>query len=211
MTSEYKKKYSQAIANWPVEERPREKLILKGPESLSDAELLAIFLRVGVKGKNAIVLAQDLLAKFGSLRGLYAAPVDELRAVLGIGDAKIAQFKAVIEMSKRYLAEGFHDRPYVESSEDIMKLLSQEMRDLDQEVFKVVLLNGQNHVLNILEVARGSLTAPGYIREKLSRWRSDIPLPLSSSFTTIRQGWQKPARMTRRLQGISFLPACSSA
>jgi DNA repair protein RadC len=104
MTSEHKKKYTQAIANWPLEERPREKLILKGPESLSDAELLAIFLRVGVKGKNAIVLAQDLLVRFGSLRGLYAAPVDELRAVLGIGDAKIAQFKAVIEMSKRYLA-----------------------------------------------------------------------------------------------------------
>ena len=154
-----KKKYAQAIANWPLEERPREKLILKGPESLSDAELLAIFLRVGVKGKNAIVLAQELLSRFGSLRGLYAAPVDELRAVLGIGDAKIAQFKAVIEMSKRYLAEGFHNRPYVESTDDIMKLLSQEMRDLDQEVFKVILLNGQNHILNIMEVAKGSLTA----------------------------------------------------
>jgi len=97
MTSAQKKKYTQAIANWPLEERPREKLILKGPESLSDAELLSIFLRVGVKGKNAIVLAQELLAQFGSFRGLYAAPVDELRAVLGIGDAKIAQFKAVIE------------------------------------------------------------------------------------------------------------------
>ena len=157
--SSQKKKYPQAITNWPVEERPREKLLLRGPETLSDAELLAIFLRVGVKGKNAIVLAQELLSRFGSLRGLYAAPVDELRAVLGIGDAKIAQFKAVIEMSKRYLAEGFHDRPYVESSDDIMKLLSQEMRDLDQEVFKVILLNGQNHVLNILEVAKGSLAA----------------------------------------------------
>ncbi|HRR40632.1 MAG TPA: DNA repair protein RadC [Syntrophales bacterium] len=159
MKSGQNKKYPKAIANWPLEERPREKLILKGPESLSDAELLAIFLRVGVRGKNAIVLAKELLARFGSLRGLYAAPVDELRAILGIGDAKIAQFKAVIEMSKRYLAEGFHDRPYVESSDDIMQLLSQEMRDLDQEVFKVILLNGQNLILNILEVAKGSLAS----------------------------------------------------
>ena len=111
------RKKSKGIVSWPTKERPRERLLAEGPESLSDAELLAIFLRVGVKGKNAIVLAKELLTRFGSLRGLYAAPVDELRAVLGIGDAKIAQFKAVIEMSKRYLAERFHDRPYVESTD----------------------------------------------------------------------------------------------
>jgi DNA repair protein RadC len=88
-------KYPHAITNWPAEERPREKLLLKGPDTLSDAELLAIFLRVGVKGKSAIDLAQELLSGFGSLRGLYAAPVEELKEVLGLGDAKIAQFKAV--------------------------------------------------------------------------------------------------------------------
>jgi len=93
---------SKGIVSWPTKERPCERLLAEGPERLTDAELLAIFLRVGVKGKNAIVLAQELLSCFGSLRGLYAAPIDELRAVLGIGDAKIAQFKAVIEMSKRY-------------------------------------------------------------------------------------------------------------
>lgn len=154
-----RKRYTQAIANWPAEERPREKLLLKGPESLTNAELLAIFLRVGVKGKSAIGLAQELLSHFGSLRELYAAPVEELQAILGLGQAKIAQFRAVTEMSKRYLAEGFQNRPYVESSGDILKLLYQEMRDLDQEVFKVVLLNGQNHVLKIMEVAKGSLTS----------------------------------------------------
>jgi DNA repair protein RadC len=161
-------KYPQAIANWPVEERPREKLLLKGPESLSNAELLAIFLRVGVKGKTAIGLAQELLTKFGSLRELYAAPVEELEDILGLGRAKIAQFKAVIELSKRYLAEGFHSRPYVESSEDILKLLYQEMRDLDQEVFKVLLLNGQNYVLKIVDVIKGTLTSARiYPREVL--------------------------------------------
>lgn len=154
-----RKRYLQAIVNWPVEERPREKLLLKGPESLSNAELLAIFLRVGVKGKTAIALAQELLSRFGSLRELYAAPVEELEDVLGVGRAKIAQFKAVTELSKRYLTEGLQSRPYVESSGDILKLLYQEMRDLDQEIFKVLLLNGQNHVLRIVEVAKGTLTS----------------------------------------------------
>jgi DNA repair protein RadC len=163
-----RKKYPHAIANWPVEDRPREKLLTKGPESLSNAELLSIFLRVGVKGKNAIDLAQELISRFGSLRELYVAPVAELEEILGLGHAKIAQFKAVIELSKRYLTEGFQNRPYVESSKDILKLLYQEMRDLDREVFKLVLLNGQNHVLKIEEVTKGTLTsAQVYPREVL--------------------------------------------
>jgi DNA repair protein RadC len=163
-----RKKYPHAIANWPVEDRPREKLLIKGPEALSNAELLSIFLRVGVKGKNAIDLAQELLSRFGSLRELYVAPVAVLEGVFGLGRAKIAQFKAFIELSKRYLSEGFQNRAYVESSKDILKLLYQEMRDLDQEVFKVVLLNGQNHVLKIEEVTKGTLTsARVYPREVL--------------------------------------------
>jgi DNA repair protein RadC len=115
-----KNRYMQAIANWPAEERPREKLLMKGPESLTNAELLAVFLRIGVKGKSAIDLAQELLSRFGSLRGLYAAPIVELQTILGIGQAKIAQFKAVIEMSNRYLAEGFQNRPFVESSDEVL-------------------------------------------------------------------------------------------
>lgn len=148
-----------SISKWPYEDRPREKLLRRGADSLTNAEVLAIFLRVGVKGKSAIDLASELLTSYGSFRALYAAPVEELKSILGLGDAKIAQFKAVTEMSKRYLEEGFANRPYVESADDILKLLYQEMRDLDQEVFKVVLLNGQNHVLRILDVAKGTLTA----------------------------------------------------
>ena len=159
-------KYPHAIVNWPIEDRPREKLLRKGPDSLTNAELLAIFLRVGVKGKSAIDLAEELLTRFGSLRGLYAAPDEELRSVLGLGDAKIAQFKAVVELSKRYLLEGIEKRPYLTCSEDIFKLLYQEMRDLDHEVFKVILLNGQNEVLTIADAFRGTLTASAiYPRE----------------------------------------------
>ena len=161
-----KKKYRHAIANWPAEERPREKLLLKGPDTLTDAELLAIFLRIGVKGKSAIDLAQELLSRFCSLRGLYAAPVEELRTVLGVGDAKIAQFKAVVELSRRYLLEGIENRPYLECSEDIYTLLYQELRDLDREVLKVIMLNGRNEVLSIVDAFEGSLTASAiYPRE----------------------------------------------
>ena len=157
---------SDRITDLPAGDRSREKLLVKGAESLTDAELLAIFLRLGVRGKSAVMLARELLDRFGSLRGLYSAPADELRSVSGMGDAKIAQFKAVTEMSKRYLEQGFKDRAYVESSEDILRFLYQEMRDLDQESFRLVLLNGQNHVLNIVEVARGTLTASSiYPRE----------------------------------------------
>lgn len=150
---------ASGIAHWPPDKRPREKLLLKGADALTNAELLAIFLRVGVKGKSAVGLAEELLSRFGSLRGLYAAPMEELRAMLGVGPAKIAQFMAALEMSRRYLAEGLEDRTYVESSDDVLKLLYQEMRDLDREMFKAILLNGQNHILKIVEVTKGSLTA----------------------------------------------------
>jgi DNA repair protein RadC len=203
MTTMPKSRHTQAIAKWPAEERPREKLLLKGPESLTNAELLAIFLRVGVKGKSAIDLAQELICSFGSLRGLYAAPVEELHAVLGIGQAKIAQFRAVIEMSKRYLAEGFQNRPYVESSDDVLMLLYQEMRDLDQEVLKIVLLNGQNHILKLVEVAKGSLTAARiYPREvvKLALRHSAAALVLVHNHPSgLAEPSQDDKRITRDL------------
>jgi DNA repair protein RadC len=192
-------RYTQPIANLPLEERPREKLLLKGPEALTNAELLAIFLRVGVRGKSAIGLAEELLSRFGSLRGLYAAPIEELQAVLGLGPAKIAQFTAVIEMSKRYLAEGFQDRAYVESADDVLKVLYQEMRDLDQEVFKVILLNGQNHILKISDVAKGTLTAARvYPREvvKLALRHSAAALVLVHNHPS---GLAKPSGADKRV------------
>jgi DNA repair protein RadC len=190
---------ASGIANWPRDKRPREKLLLKGAETLTDAELLAIFLRVGVKGKSAVGLAEELLSRFGSLRGLYAAPVEELRAVLGVGPAKIAQFMAVLEMSRRYLTEGLTDRPYVESSDDVLKLLYQEMRDLDREVFKVVLLNGQNHILKIVEVGKGSLTtATVYPREvvKLALRHAAAAIVLVHNHPS---GIAKPSREDRKI------------
>ena len=93
------------IADWPVDERPREKLLAKGPAALSDAELLAIFLRIGVSGRSAVDLARDLLKEFGSLSALCAASEQELCRLPGVGRAKFAQLQAVIEMARRALRE----------------------------------------------------------------------------------------------------------
>jgi len=94
-----------AITDWPEHERPREKMLLRGPQSLSDAELLAIFLRTGVKGKSAVDLSRDLLNQFGSLRALLTADRQTFCQSLGLGEAKFAQLQATLEMSRRHLQE----------------------------------------------------------------------------------------------------------
>jgi DNA repair protein RadC len=94
-----------AITDWPANERPREKLLIHGAKTLSDAELLAIFLRVGVTGKSAVDLARDLLNRFGSLNGIFAASLEELSQVHGIGSSKYAQLQAIFEMACRALSE----------------------------------------------------------------------------------------------------------
>ena len=94
-----------SINDWPADERPRERLLAQGAAALSDAELLAIFLRVGMKGKSAVDLARDLIQRFGSLTRLFAANQDEFSAIPGMGPAKYAQLQAVLEMARRALSE----------------------------------------------------------------------------------------------------------
>ena len=96
------------ITDWPAAERPREKLLQHGPQGLTDAELLALFLRIGVPGKTAVDLARELLASFGGLNRLFAAGRAEFTAIHGMGDAKYAQLQAVFEMARRALREGLH-------------------------------------------------------------------------------------------------------
>jgi len=149
-----------------IEERPREKLLKEGEEKLSDAELLAIFLRTGIKGKSAIDIAKNLLVEFGGIRGLYSTSIEDLEKIAGLGIAKIAQLKAVIALSKRYIEAEIKNRPLVESSKEIFNLLYQTMRDLDQEVLKVIMLNGQNEIIDIVDIFRGSLNSSNiYPRE----------------------------------------------
>lgn len=145
------------ITTLPTEERPREKLLHKGAMALTTEELLAIFLRIGTKGKNAIELAQDLIRSFGGLRGLYNSDIDSLFKIKGLGKAKIAQLLAVIELNKRYLEENLLKRAIIENSKMVFDYLYLTMRDLDYEVFKVIYLNGQNQILAVEDVFKGSI------------------------------------------------------
>jgi DNA repair protein RadC len=147
-----------AIHEWPEGERPREKLSRAGPEALSEAELLAIFLRVGVRGMSAIDLARVLLGRFGSLRGLAAAPVEAIADVRGMGLAKSTQFKAAVEMAKRALGEAARERSALTSPDAVRQFLRLELEPRERECFLVVHLDAQHRVIACDELFAGTLT-----------------------------------------------------
>ncbi len=147
-----------AITDWPEGERPREKLLARGAEALSDAELLAIFLRLGVKGKSAVELARDLLAHFGSLTRLFAAGEREFRLFPGLGPAKFAQLKAVLEMARRALTETLREQDVLSSPGAVRDWLRLKLSGLGHEVFMVVFLDAQNRVIALEELFKGTLT-----------------------------------------------------
>ncbi|WP_137940134.1 DNA repair protein RadC [Chitinivorax sp. B] len=158
------------ITDWPANERPREKLLQKGPASLSDAELLAIFLRTGIVGKSAVDLARDLLAQFGSLRGLFAADEPALCSVHGMGQAKYVQLQAVLEMSRRALAEELRDTPLLNSPDRVRHYLRLQLGSLQVEVFWGLFLNAQNRLISSEELFRGTLSQTSvYPREVVKR------------------------------------------
>lgn len=131
----------------PQEQRPREKLICLGSEQLSDAELLAIFLRTGTQGTNAIDLSQQLLVHFGSLRLLIAATHDEFCDLKGLGSAKYAQLQAVIEMARRYFSEQAKVSVPLRSPDAVKDFLRSKLKDEDHEVFSILYLDSQHRVL----------------------------------------------------------------
>lgn len=138
-------------------ERPRERLAAQGPAALSSAELLAILLRVGVPGENAVQMGQHLLQSFHGLAGLHRAPFVELTNQRGIGAAKAAQIKAAIELGRRLSLESPEERPTINSPADAAALVQYDMSALEQECLRVLLLDTRNHVLDIVEVYQGSV------------------------------------------------------
>ena len=151
--------YRLRIRELPAEERPRERLRDYGPAALSNAELLAIILRVGTATENAVRLAERLLAHFGGLPGLYRASFNELRNQHGLGEAKAAQLQAALELGKRLLSMSPEDRASVRSPQDVANLVQGEMALLEQEHLRVVLLNTRNQVLGMPELYRGSVNS----------------------------------------------------
>ena len=150
---------SYRIKDLKQSERPRERLAKLGAPVLSTAELLAVLLRVGVQGENAIQLGQRLLQDFNGLAGLQRASYEELRAQHGVGAAKAAQIKAAIDLGRRLSAQSPEDRPTIHSPEDAADLVQYEMSALEQEQLRVMLLNTRNHVLAVKTIYQGSLNS----------------------------------------------------
>lgn len=159
-----------AITDWPHDDRPREKVLRKGVEVLSDAELVAIFLRTGIKGKSAVDLAREALSRFGSLSALLAADIAALTASPGLGTAKYVQLQAVLEIARRALRERLDRGSALNSPQAVRDYLRLMLQDRPHEVFGVVFLDAQNRVLAVEELFRGTLTQTSvYPREVVKR------------------------------------------
>jgi DNA repair protein RadC len=147
------------ITDLTASDRPRERLAELGPQALSNAELLAILLRVGVQGENSVQLGQRLLMEFGGLNGLHRASFPEVCQQKGVGTAKAAQIKAAIELGLRLRMEAPEERPGVHSPADAAALVLYEMSALTQEHLRVINLDTRNRVINIEKMYIGSLNA----------------------------------------------------
>jgi DNA repair protein RadC len=159
-----------AITDWPLDDRPREKLLAKGPQALSDAELVAIFLRTGVKGKSAVELARDQLLRFGSLSALAAAGNESFCAGPGLGPAKYAQLQAALEIARRTLREKLDAGSAMSAPGAVRDYLRLMLHGRPHEVFVVVYLDAQHRVLASEELFRGTLTQTSvYPREVVKR------------------------------------------
>jgi DNA repair protein RadC len=163
-----------AITNWPVAERPREKLVSRGAGALSDAELLAIFFRTGVAGLSAVDLARQMLSDYGSLRSLLNANATDFCNHRGMGMAKYVQLQAVLEMARRHLSEQLERQDCLTSPAQTTNYLRARLRDYDYEVFACLMLDNRNRVIAFRELFRGTIDgASVYPREVVKQALAD--------------------------------------
>lgn len=159
-----------AIKDWPLSEQPRHKLLTRGSGMLSDAELLAIFLRTGVAGKNAVQLARELLSQFGGLRPLLQADQVQFCQAFGLGEAKYVQLQAVLEMARRHMAEGLKRESVFSNPQHVKDYLRAELRDQEHEVFSVLYLDNRHRLIRFEALFHGSIDQSAvYPREVLKK------------------------------------------
>lgn len=155
-----------SIIDWPVQERPREKLLYKGANALSDAELLAIFLRTGTRGYSAVDLARELLGEFGNLKALLNASQADFCRRKGLGKAKYAQLQATLEMARRHLYEGLQQKNVLSCPDDTRRYVLSELQAYPNEVFAVLFLDNRNRVISFEKMFFGTIdSATVYPRE----------------------------------------------
>jgi len=146
-----------SIRHWPEQDRPREKLLKSGPQILSDAELLAIFLRTGTRGRSALDVARNLLGQFGSVRALLTAERQPLCKAPGMGPARYATLQAVLELSRRHYQEIMQSGPALQNPQATQEFLRMRLRDLPYEVFCCLFLDNRHRVISFEELFRGTL------------------------------------------------------
>ena len=147
------------LHQWPAGERPREKLLNRGAKSLSDAELLAIFLRTGTKGKNVLDLSREIIQFFGSLKSLFSSSEDEFCKIKGLGQAKYVQLQACLEMSQRYIHEQICQQDAMENPEQVKQYIQAKLCAQSNEVFAALFLDNQHRVIAFEELFFGTINA----------------------------------------------------
>jgi DNA repair protein RadC len=191
------------VSYWPAGERPRERLLEQGAGALSDAELLAIFLRVGVHGKSVVDLARQLIQRFGGLRGLFKAPISEIQTIKGMGAAKIATLQAIAEISGRWMAEQVGQREFLECARDVYQLLQQRWRDRDHEIFGVVFLDSKHRVLSIEEFFHGTIDSASVFPREIVKKALSLGAAALIAVHNHPSGLPEPSREDREItQGL---------
>lgn len=192
------------LKDWPENEKPREKLLHYGASSLSDAELLAIFLRTGVKGCHVVELARQLLKRFGSISKIYQADQKEFCGHHGLGLAKFVQLQACLEMSKRYLEEQIQTGVSLTSSQATRRFLMAELRHEMNEVFSVLFLNSQHQVIKFKKLFYGTINAaavyPRVVIEAAIKYQSGAVILAHNHPSGVAQPSVADNQITARLE-----------
>lgn len=192
------------LKDWPSSQKPREKLLNLGAQTLSDAELLAIFLRTGVKGCDVVTLARQLLNSFGSISAIYKASVEEFCQLHGLGKAKYVQLQACLEMTKRFLDEELKHGVSLSSSEQSKKFLIGQLRNETREVFAVLFLDNQHQVIKFKQLFFGTINMsavyPRVVVEHALSYQSSAVILAHNHPSGVAESSHADQQITKQLQ-----------